>query len=142
MTSQILQYTPLIAETVAKTARRSTGSNEEFPETGDRFTGTCTVKSVIGGNGHTVHGVTLTDFTGILSGEGDAETDCAQHSAAAPVAGVVPNAPPLLLAAPKAPNGELEAAAAGAPKGEDEAVGAAEAWPKDPNGFAAGLGTA
>lgn len=72
----------------AKTARRSTGSNEEFPETGDRFTGTCTVKSVIGGNGHTVHGVTLTDFTGILSGEGDAETDCAQHSAAAPVAGM------------------------------------------------------
>lgn len=72
----------------AKSARRSTGSNEAFPETGDRFTGTCTVKSVIGGNGHTVHGVTLTDFTGILSGEGDAETDCAQHSAAAPVAGM------------------------------------------------------
>lgn len=73
---------------MARAARLSSGSNEMFPETGDKFTGTCTVKSVIGGNGHTVYGVTLTDFTGILSGEGNAEVDCAQHSAAAPVVGM------------------------------------------------------
>lgn len=73
---------------MARAAKLSTGASEEFPEVGDKFTGTCTVKSVIGGNGHTVYGVTLTDFTGILSGEGDAEVDCAQHSAAAPVAGM------------------------------------------------------
>ena len=73
---------------MARAARLSAGANEKSPETGDKFTGTCTVKSVIGGNGHTVYGVTLTDFTGILSGEGNAEVNCAQHSAAAPVAGM------------------------------------------------------
>lgn len=66
----------------------SARASEEFPEIGDRFTGTCTVKSVIGGNGQTVHGVTLTGFTGILSGEKDAEADCAQHTAAAPREGM------------------------------------------------------
>lgn len=73
---------------MVRAAKLSAEASEEFPEIGDKFSGTCTVKSVIGGNGHTVHGVTLTDFTGILSGEGDAEVDCAQHSAAAPVAGM------------------------------------------------------
>lgn len=73
---------------MARAARLSSAADEEFPEEGDRFTGTCTVRSVVGGNGHTVHGVTLADFTGILAGEGDAEADCAQHSAAAPVAGM------------------------------------------------------
>ena len=68
--------------------RAAAAPSENFPETGDKFTGTCTVKSVIGGNGHTVHGVTLTGISGILSGEGDIEADCAQHSAAAPVAGM------------------------------------------------------
>lgn len=62
--------------------------SETFPEQGDKFTGTCLVKSVIGGNGHTVHGVTLTGLTGILEGEGDINADCAQHSAAAPIAGM------------------------------------------------------
>ena len=33
-------------------------------------------------------GVTLTGITGILTGEGDIDADCAQHSAAAPVAGM------------------------------------------------------
>lgn len=72
----------------AGTAKLLAAANEEFPETGDKYTGICTVKSVAGGNGHTVYGVTLTGFTGILSGEGDAEVKCAQHSAAAPVAGM------------------------------------------------------
>ncbi len=71
-----------------KVMRVAASSNETFPEQGDKFTGTCTVKSVIGGNGHTVHGVTLTGTTGILAGEGDIEADCAQRSAAAPVAGM------------------------------------------------------
>lgn len=73
---------------MAKAATRAAGASEKFPEVGDKFTGSCTVKSVTGGNGHTVHGVTLSDCTGILSGEGDVEADCAQHSAAAPVAGM------------------------------------------------------
>ena len=63
-------------------------TSESLPEKGDRFTGTCTVKSVQGGNGHTVHGVTLTALLGILAGEGDIRADCAQHSAAAPKAGM------------------------------------------------------
>lgn len=66
----------------------SAEASEAFPEQGDKFTGTCVVKSVIGGNGHTVHGVTLTGLSGILEGEGDINADCAQHSAAAPVAGM------------------------------------------------------
>ena len=36
---------------MARAAKLSTGASEEFPEVGDKFTGTCTVKSVIGGNG-------------------------------------------------------------------------------------------
>ena len=71
-----------------KVMRAAAEPSEAFPERGDKFTGTCTVKSVIGGNGHTVHGVTLTGITGILTGEGDIDADCAQHSAAAPVAGM------------------------------------------------------
>ena len=73
---------------IARAARVLSAASEEFPETGNKYTGTCTVKSVVGGNGHTVYGVTLGDFTGILSGEGEAEVNCAQHSAAAPVAGM------------------------------------------------------
>ena len=73
---------------IARAARVLAAASEEFPETGNKYTGTCTVKSVVGGNGHTVYGVTLGDFTGILSGEGEAEVNCAQHSAAAPVAGM------------------------------------------------------
>ncbi len=69
-------------------AAPASGSSERFPEQGDRFTGQCTVKSVSGGNGHTVHGVVLGDFTGILAGEGNIQAGCAQHSAAAPVAGM------------------------------------------------------
>ena len=46
------------------------------------------MKSVIGGNGQTVHGVTLGEFTGILEGEGNADADCAQRSAAAPISGM------------------------------------------------------
>lgn len=64
------------------------GASGEFPEKGDVFYGVCTIKSVIGGNGHTVHGVSVGGFTGILAGEGNAQTGCAQHSAAAPVAGM------------------------------------------------------
>lgn len=73
---------------MAKTALLASGANEKFPEKGDKFTGVCTVKSVIGGNGQTVHGVTLGDFTGILAGEGTADADCAQRSAAAPIEGM------------------------------------------------------
>ena len=73
---------------MAKTALLASGANEKFPEKGDKFTGVCTVKSVIGGNGQRVHGVTLGDFTGILAGEGNADADCAQRSAAAPIAGM------------------------------------------------------
>lgn len=71
-----------------KVMAASAAASEVFPEKGDKFTGSCTVKSVIGGNGHTVHGVTLTGITGILTGEGDIEADCAQHSAAAPLVGM------------------------------------------------------
>ena len=73
---------------MARTALLASGANEKFPEKGDKFTGVCTVKSVIGGNGQTVHGVTLGDFTGILAGEGTADADCAQRSAAAPIEGM------------------------------------------------------
>lgn len=70
----------------AKSARSA--ASEKFPETGDRFTGVFTVLAVDGGDGHTVHGVTVGSFTGILAGEGTAEVDCSQHGAAAPVEGM------------------------------------------------------
>ena len=73
---------------MARAALQTSGANEKFPEKGDKFTGVCTVKSVIGGNGQTVHGVTLGEFTGILEGEGNADADCAQRSAAAPISGM------------------------------------------------------
>lgn len=73
---------------MARASLQTSGANEKFPEKGDKFTGVCTVKSVIGGNGQTVHGVTLGEFTGILEGEGNADADCAQRSAAAPISGM------------------------------------------------------
>lgn len=42
--------------------------NQQKPEVGDVFTGNCVVTAVNGGNGHTVHGVTMGGFTGILAG--------------------------------------------------------------------------
>nr|WP_294495091.1 SpaA isopeptide-forming pilin-related protein [uncultured Mediterraneibacter sp.] len=78
-------------KTVKKQARTAAGAargSEQFPEAGDRFSGACTVYDVDGGNGHTVHGVTLNGFSGILSGDGNAEVDCSQHGAAAPVEGM------------------------------------------------------
>lgn len=76
------------ARAAAPAVMAATAASQRFPEQGDRFTGQCTVKSVSGGNGHTVHGVVLGDFTGILAGEGNVQANCAQHSAAAPVAGM------------------------------------------------------
>lgn len=75
-------------ETYRRAARASAGGDERFPETGDRFSGSCQVVYVNGGNGHTVHGVTLDGFTGILAGEGKVEVDCSQRGAAAPVEGM------------------------------------------------------
>lgn len=78
-------------KTPEKRSRASVASmrgSERFPEVGDRFSGVGTVHAVDGGNGHTVHGVTLGSFTGILSGAGSAEVDCSQHGAAAPEEGM------------------------------------------------------
>ena len=66
----------------------SARGTEAQPEVGDRFTGQLTVVSVDGGDGHTVHGVTIRATSGILQGEGTFTVDCAQHSAAAPTAGM------------------------------------------------------
>ena len=66
----------------------SARGTEEQPEVGDRFTGQLTVISVDGGDGHTVHGVTIRATSGILQGEGTFTVDCAQHSAAAPTPGM------------------------------------------------------
>ena len=60
--------------------------SKEKPEIGDVFTGTCVVTAVDGGNGHTVHGVTISGFTGILAGM-SVEGKCADHTAAAPYVG-------------------------------------------------------
>lgn len=60
--------------------------NPKKPEVGDVFTGNCVVTAVNGGNGHTVHGVTVGGFTGILAGV-TANGGCADHTAAAPYAG-------------------------------------------------------
>ena len=77
------------AKTQARAAvPAAAGASEQFPEKGDKFYGACTVLSVDGGNGHTVHGVRLGNFTGILAGEGSVRAQCAQHSAAAPIAGM------------------------------------------------------
>lgn len=72
----------------ARTSAARSAGNERFPETGDRFTGVFTVLAVDGGDGHTVHGVTVGSFTGILAEERTAEVDCSQHGAAAPVEGM------------------------------------------------------
>lgn len=60
--------------------------NQQKPEVGDVFTGNCVVTAVNGGNGHTVHGVTMGGFTGILAGV-TANGGCADHTAAAPYTG-------------------------------------------------------
>lgn len=67
-------------------SKRMARSSEEKPETGDVFTGRCVIKAVDGGNGHTVHGVTIGGFTGILAGT-TASGGCADHTAAAPYVG-------------------------------------------------------
>lgn len=79
-------YTPnILAPRLLAASVRGT---EEQPEIGDRFTGQLTVVSVDGGDGHTVHGVTIRATSGILKGEGTFTVDCAQHTAAAPTAGM------------------------------------------------------
>ena len=62
------------------------GEISKKPEVGDVFTGNCVVTAVNGGNGHTVHGVTMGGFTGILAGV-TANGGCADHTAAAPYTG-------------------------------------------------------
>lgn len=74
----------LVPRLLAASAR----GTEAQPEVGDRFTGQLTVVSVDGGDGHTVHGVTIRATSGILEGEGTFTVDCAQHSAAAPTSGM------------------------------------------------------
>lgn len=49
-------------------SKRQAGNSEEKPEVGNVFTGKCVIEAVDGGNGHTVHGVTIGGFTGILAG--------------------------------------------------------------------------
>ena len=63
-----------------------TQRNSKKPEAGEVFTGTCVITAVDGGNGHTVHGVTIGGFTGILAGT-TANGGCADHTAAAPYKG-------------------------------------------------------
>lgn len=84
-----------IVITFGETARRmdlqsgrmiQTRGSQQKPEVGDVFTGNCVVTAVNGGNGHTVHGVTVGGFTGILAGV-TANGGCADHTAAAPYAG-------------------------------------------------------
>lgn len=71
---------------VRKKTRMQTRGSQEKPEVGDVFTGECVIEAVDGGNGHTVHGVTIGGFTGILAGT-TAAGGCADHTAAAPYAG-------------------------------------------------------
>lgn len=82
--SDTLVNTLLAPRLLAASAR----GTEQQPEVGDRFTGDLTVVSVDGGDGHTVHGVTIRATSGILQGEGSFTVDCAQHSAAAPTSGM------------------------------------------------------
>lgn len=63
-----------------------TRGNYNKPEAGDVFTGNCVITAVDGGNGHTVHSVTIGGFTGILAGV-TATGGCADHTAAAPYVG-------------------------------------------------------
>lgn len=63
-----------------------TRGTEKKPEVGDVFSGNCVIKTVNGGNGHTVHGVTISGTSGILTGV-TANGGCADHSAAAPYVG-------------------------------------------------------
>lgn len=67
-------------------SKRQAGNSEEKPEVGNVFTGKCVIEAVDGGNGHTVHGVTIGGFTGILAGT-TAFGGCADHTAAAPYVG-------------------------------------------------------
>ena len=69
-----------------KIAMMQMRGSQQKPDVGDVFTGNCVVTAVNGGNGHTVHGVTLGGFTGILAGV-TASGGCADHTAAAPYAG-------------------------------------------------------
>lgn len=69
-----------------KTAMMQMRGNQQKPEIGDVFTGNCVITAVDGGNGHTVHSVTIGGFTGILAGI-TATGGCADHTAAAPYAG-------------------------------------------------------
>lgn len=71
---------------IQSTRNVQTHGSKEKPEAGDVFTGTCVVTAVDGGNGHTVHGVTISGFTGILAGM-TVEGKCADHTAAAPYPG-------------------------------------------------------
>ena len=82
--SDTLVNTLLAPRLLAASAR----GTEQQPEVGDRFTDDLTVVSVDGGDGHTVHGVTIRATSGILQGEGSFTVDCAQHSAAAPTSGM------------------------------------------------------
>lgn len=61
-------------------------ASEAQPEVGDKFSGYCSVGYVDGGDGHTVHSVTMNYSSGILGGTSSV-SGCADHYAAAPVAG-------------------------------------------------------
>lgn len=74
---------PAVEVSVEETTAKGT---EDQPEKGDKFVGNMKITAMVGGNGHTVHSITVKATSGILKGK-KFKVYCSDHGAAAPSVG-------------------------------------------------------